>query len=85
MSRTPQKDAPVAKALTTDHAAVSKRGTVQQTHTHMHTPQQGSRETVSRKPVPMLGDKESEPNKNARKRRQRRQCRVQPPKEDIVT
>ena len=57
----------------------------QQAHTLMHTLQQGSRETAARKPVSILGGKESEPKKNTRKHGQRRECRAQPPKENNVT
>ena len=80
----PRNEAPTGETVTTDHAAVSSRDTVQQAHTHTHATQllEGSGEVASRKQVPELRGKESEPQKNTRKRRRRRQHRAQLPKED---
>ena len=81
----PQKEAPTGETVTTDHAAVSSRDAVKQTHTQTHATGllQGSREAASQKQVPELRGEESEPKKNTRKRRRRRQHRAQLPKEDI--
>ena len=80
----PQRKAPTSKTVTTDHTAVCSRDTVQQAHTHTHATGllQGSREIASRDQVPEMRGKESEPKKNASKRRQRKHHRAQLPKED---